>query len=138
VVTDDIRANTNLRVALRLHDRSDARDVVGVDAPALFAPGLPGRAVLRLGPDELVVFQTAISSCRRPSPRQRLRIERVDASHADQRMPRMSRACSSISPMPSATLRSCSASRAHTARGLMHYLPCCIRAISPTQRTPSA
>ena len=29
VVTDDIRANTNLRLALRLQDRSDALDVVG-------------------------------------------------------------------------------------------------------------
>ncbi len=34
VVTDDIRANTNLRLALRLQDRSDALDVVGDDRPA--------------------------------------------------------------------------------------------------------
>ncbi|WP_158412340.1 FtsK/SpoIIIE domain-containing protein [Ilumatobacter nonamiensis] len=59
VVNDDIRANTNLRLALRLHDKSDAVDVVGDDLPATFARGLPGRAALRLGPDELMVFQTA-------------------------------------------------------------------------------
>ena len=29
VVSDDIRANTNLRIALRLNDRHDAIDVVG-------------------------------------------------------------------------------------------------------------
>ena len=33
VVSDDIRANTNLRLALRLHDPVDARDVVGDDCP---------------------------------------------------------------------------------------------------------
>ncbi|MFK7919844.1 MAG: FtsK/SpoIIIE domain-containing protein [Ilumatobacter sp.] len=57
VVNDDIRANTNLRLALRLHDRSDAVDVVGNELPAQFPRGVPGRAALRLGPDELVVFQ---------------------------------------------------------------------------------
>lgn len=59
VVNDDIRANTNLRLALRLHDRPDAVDVVGDELPAKFPRGLPGRAALRLGPDELVVFQAA-------------------------------------------------------------------------------
>ncbi len=59
VVNDDIRANTNLRLALRLHDRADAMDVVGDELPAAFPRGLPGRAALRLGPDELVVFQAA-------------------------------------------------------------------------------
>ena len=34
VVDDHIRANTNLRLALRLHDRADAVDVVGDPAPA--------------------------------------------------------------------------------------------------------
>ena len=42
VVTDDIRANTNLRIALRLQDRADSDDVVGDEAPARFASGLPG------------------------------------------------------------------------------------------------
>ena len=62
VVTDDIRANTNLRIALRLQDRTDADDVVGDPAPSRFPVGAPGRAALRLGPDELVVFQTAGSA----------------------------------------------------------------------------
>jgi S-DNA-T family DNA segregation ATPase FtsK/SpoIIIE len=59
VVNDDIRANTNLRLALRLHDTPDAVDVVGDQLPAKFPRGLPGRCALRLGPDELVVFQAA-------------------------------------------------------------------------------
>ncbi len=59
VVNDDIRANTNLRLALRLHDKPDAVDVVGDQLPAKFPRGVPGRSALRLGPDELVVFQAA-------------------------------------------------------------------------------
>lgn len=62
VVSDDIRANTDLRLALRLHDVADARDVVGDDRPASFPRGMPGRALLRLGADEHVVFQAARSS----------------------------------------------------------------------------
>ena len=59
VISDEIRANTNLRLALRLHDRADAIDVVGDAAPSGFHRSVPGRCALRLGPDELVVFQTA-------------------------------------------------------------------------------
>ncbi len=59
VVDDEIRANTNLRVALRLHDAADARDVVGDDTPARFSRCAPGRAMLRLGPADAVVFQSA-------------------------------------------------------------------------------
>jgi DNA segregation ATPase FtsK/SpoIIIE, S-DNA-T family len=59
VISDDIRANTNLRVALRLQDQADAVDVTGDPAAALLPRGLPGRAIMRLGPDEYVTFQTA-------------------------------------------------------------------------------
>jgi S-DNA-T family DNA segregation ATPase FtsK/SpoIIIE len=59
VISDDIRANTNLRLALRLQDTADAHDVVGTPAPAMLPRGLPGRAVVRLGADEHVTFQTA-------------------------------------------------------------------------------
>ena len=59
VITDDIRANTNLRLALRLHDTADAIDVVGIATPAHLPRGVPGRAVMRLGADEHLTFQTA-------------------------------------------------------------------------------
>ena len=62
VVSDEIRANTNLRIALRLQDRSDAMDIVGDAEPSTFARGMPGRAMMRLGPGETLVFQTAHSS----------------------------------------------------------------------------
>ena len=59
VISDDIRANTNLRLALRLQDTSDAIDVVGDASPALLPRGVPGRAVMRLGADDHLTFQTA-------------------------------------------------------------------------------
>jgi S-DNA-T family DNA segregation ATPase FtsK/SpoIIIE len=62
VVSEEIRANTNLRIALRLQDRADAVDIVGVADPAAFPRGAPGRALLRLGAGETVVFQAARSS----------------------------------------------------------------------------
>jgi DNA segregation ATPase FtsK/SpoIIIE, S-DNA-T family len=65
VISDDIRANTNLRLALRLQDSSDAIDVVGVATPALLPRGVPGRAVMRLGADDHLTFQTA--RCTGPS-----------------------------------------------------------------------
>jgi S-DNA-T family DNA segregation ATPase FtsK/SpoIIIE len=58
VISDDIRANTDLRIALRLLDSSDAIDVVGDRAPVTLPRTVPGRGVLRLGTDEHVTFQT--------------------------------------------------------------------------------
>ncbi len=45
VVSPEVRANTDLRVALRVQDRADAEDVVGDPRPAGFS--VPGRAVVR-------------------------------------------------------------------------------------------
>ena len=59
VISDDIRANTNLRVALRVQDRSDALDVIGDPAAANLPRSTPGRALMRLGADDTVMFQTA-------------------------------------------------------------------------------
>ena len=49
VVSADIRANTSLRIALRVTDASESTDVVDVRDAADIAPDLPGRAVLRVG-----------------------------------------------------------------------------------------
>lgn len=79
VVSDDIRANTNLRIALRLQDRSDAVDIVGDPEPSTFARGTPGRAMMRLGPGETLVFQTAHSSGRhQPAGDGGLRVVRLN------------------------------------------------------------
>lgn len=61
-VNDNIRANTNLRIALRVHDAADSTDVLGVSSAASIGRRTPGRALLRTGPGEVVAFQTANSS----------------------------------------------------------------------------
>jgi len=59
VIKDNLRANTNLRVALRMADGSDSRDVVGDDIAASFPPSLPGRGIAKTGPGPLTPFQSA-------------------------------------------------------------------------------
>ena len=62
VVRDDIRANTELRICLRVADRGDALDVVGDDRPAFFDRSRPGRALLRRGAVEPIDVQVADTS----------------------------------------------------------------------------
>ncbi len=76
VVNDDIRANTNLRLALRVNDRADGLDVVGDELPATFPRLLPGRCTVRLGHAELVVFQAASTAGPRPTGRRVLSASR--------------------------------------------------------------
>lgn len=57
VIKDNLRANTNLRIALRLNDVDDSVDVVGDPMAAHFAPEIPGRAVAKTGPGRLTTFQ---------------------------------------------------------------------------------
>ncbi len=57
VIKDNLRANTNLRIALRMADDDDSRDVIGTTEAASFDPSLPGRAVAKTGPGRLTSFQ---------------------------------------------------------------------------------
>ncbi len=59
VIKDNLRANTNLRIALRMADESDSRDVVDDEIAASFSPTVPGRAIAKTGPGRLVPFQSA-------------------------------------------------------------------------------
>ncbi|MFF1634262.1 FtsK/SpoIIIE domain-containing protein [Leifsonia sp. NPDC058248] len=59
VIKDSLRANTNLRVALRVADEADSADVLGVPDAARFDPGTPGRAAAKLGPGRVFDFQSA-------------------------------------------------------------------------------
>lgn len=58
VIRDNLRANTNLRIALRMADVADSTDVIGSKLAAAFDPAIPGRAASRTGPTALVPFQT--------------------------------------------------------------------------------
>lgn len=59
VVNDRLRANVALRIALRVQDRQESRDVIGLDDAADLPRRHPGRAVVRFGPGEVVTMQTA-------------------------------------------------------------------------------
>nr|WP_269468894.1 FtsK/SpoIIIE domain-containing protein [Paeniglutamicibacter quisquiliarum] len=60
VVNDDILANTNLRVALRVQSREDSSNVIGVPAAAGITRAQTGRAYIKLGQDEITPVQTAL------------------------------------------------------------------------------
>ncbi len=56
-VTENIRANTNLRVALRVAGVPESDDVIGAPDAARLPRSVPGRALARTGPTELELFQ---------------------------------------------------------------------------------
>ncbi len=72
VVSADIRANTNLRIALRVTDESESRDVIDAPDSGRIAATTPGRGYARIGPSAVVPFQTGRVGGRRP---------RVTSSH---------------------------------------------------------
>ena len=59
VIGDNIRANTNLRIALRMNDEHDSKDVIDDVVSAHFDPGIPGRGAARVGPGRIIRFQAA-------------------------------------------------------------------------------
>ncbi len=64
-VNENILANTNLRIALRVVDHADSQSVIGSGAAAEIPVPLRGRAFARTGPTELVPFQAAWSGAPR-------------------------------------------------------------------------
>jgi S-DNA-T family DNA segregation ATPase FtsK/SpoIIIE len=67
VVSADIRANTNLRIALRVTDPSESADVIDAPDAAYISKSTPGRAYVRLGHASLIPFQSGRVGGRRPS-----------------------------------------------------------------------
>ena len=59
VVSGDIRANTNLRISLRVTDAADSTDIIGAADAARISASTPGRAYVRLGHASLIPFQAA-------------------------------------------------------------------------------
>ncbi|MEX2290686.1 MAG: FtsK/SpoIIIE domain-containing protein [Mycobacteriales bacterium] len=66
VVSPEIRANTNLRIALRVTDRAESTDVIDAPDASLISKSTPGRAYVRLGAASLVPFQAGRVGGRRP------------------------------------------------------------------------
>ena len=59
VVSADIKANVNLRVALRMRDRADSEDVIDSPAAARISERTPGRALSGTGNGPPRAFQAA-------------------------------------------------------------------------------
>jgi S-DNA-T family DNA segregation ATPase FtsK/SpoIIIE len=60
-INDNIRANTNLRIALRMNDSEDSTDVIASPAAARLSRSLPGRCYVRTGASELAEVQVAFA-----------------------------------------------------------------------------
>ena len=58
-VNDNILANTNLRISLRMLDGSESQTIIGVKAAADIPLPLKGRGFAKLGPRDLIEFQSA-------------------------------------------------------------------------------
>lgn len=67
VIKDNLRANTNLRIALRMADAHDSTDVVEDPVAATFSPSIPGRGIARTGPGRLMRFQSGYPRSRTPA-----------------------------------------------------------------------
>ena len=59
VVSGDIRANTTLRIALRVTDPAESVDVIDAKDAATISRATPGRAAARIGAGAVLRFQTA-------------------------------------------------------------------------------
>lgn len=86
-ITANIRANTTLRMALRVASTEDSDDVVDVPDAARLPRSIPGRVLVRVGPGELTEVQTAYGGGWTPRPgeddgsvRIRLRSDDIGAS----------------------------------------------------------
>ena len=66
VVSPEIRANTNLRIALRVTDAAESTDVLDAPDAARISKDTPGRAYARLGHTTLAAFQAGRVGGRRP------------------------------------------------------------------------
>jgi S-DNA-T family DNA segregation ATPase FtsK/SpoIIIE len=66
VIKDNLRANTNLRVALRMADEHDSTDVLGTAMAAHFDPSIPGRGAAKTGPGRITQFQSGFPGARTP------------------------------------------------------------------------
>jgi S-DNA-T family DNA segregation ATPase FtsK/SpoIIIE len=66
VVSADIRANTNLRIALRVTDATESSDVIDAPDAAAIAKSTPGRCYVRSGASSLTAVQAARVGGRRP------------------------------------------------------------------------
>ena len=66
LINENIQQNTNLRMALRMLDATESSNVIGTADAATIPNHLKGRGFARLGPGELIAFQSAWSGAPMP------------------------------------------------------------------------
>lgn len=75
VVTPEMQSNINLRIALRVVDRTDSNDIIGSGEAAFIAPSTPGRGFARLSPSSAPApFQTARVAGIRPGVQRTVKV----------------------------------------------------------------
>lgn len=78
VIKDSLRANTNMRIALRMADVDDSQDILGEPTAAYFSPSIPGRGAAKTGPGRIQGFQTGYAGGWTTRTPQRPRIDIVE------------------------------------------------------------
>lgn len=78
VIKDSLRANTNMRIALRMADVDDSQDILGESTAAYFSPSIPGRGAAKTGPGRIQGFQTGYAGGWTSRTPQRPRIDIVE------------------------------------------------------------
>ncbi|MCU6480117.1 FtsK/SpoIIIE domain-containing protein [Arthrobacter sp. A2-55] len=78
VIKDNLRANTNMRIALRMADVDDSQDILGEPTAAYFSPTIPGRGAAKTGPGRIQGFQTGYAGGWTSRTPQRPRIDIVE------------------------------------------------------------
>lgn len=67
VIDDNIRANTNLRIALRMANTEESMDVLDRDDAAMIPKSLPGRGYVRVGHSDVTQVQSTYANARSSS-----------------------------------------------------------------------
>src|SRR5699024_2054445 len=70
--------NTNLRIALRMADEADSKDILGDKMAAHFDPGIPGRGAAKTGPGRIATFQAGYAGGWTTHEPERARIDIVE------------------------------------------------------------
>lgn len=86
VIKDNLRANTNLRIALRMADVDDSIDILGDERAAHFDPAIQGRGAAKTGPGRIRAFQTGYTGGRTTGepPQARVEVRELDfGGHAE-------------------------------------------------------
>ncbi|GAA2227342.1 FtsK/SpoIIIE domain-containing protein [Herbiconiux moechotypicola] len=78
VIKDNLRANTNLRIALRMADADDSADILGDPMAAYFDQSVPGRGAAKTGPGRIAAFQTAYAGGHTSSEPEPTRVDLVE------------------------------------------------------------